>query len=51
MSKGHKCYRPRKSGERKRKSVRGCIVGSDICVLALSIVKKGEKDIAGLTDT
>ena len=42
--------RPRKTGERKRKSVRGCIVGSDIGVLAVSIVKKGEKDIPGLTD-
>lgn len=27
VSKGHKCYRPRRTGERKRKSVRGCIVG------------------------
>ncbi|OAO16645.1 40S ribosomal protein S6, partial [Blastocystis sp. ATCC 50177/Nand II] len=37
-------------GERKRKSVRGCIVGSDICVLNLMIVKKGEQEIPGLTD-
>jgi len=50
MSKGHKTYRPRKTGERKRKSVRGCIVGSDISVLALAIVKKGDKDIPLLTD-
>lgn len=42
MNKGHKTYRPRKTGERKRKSVRGCIVGSDISVLALAIVRKGE---------
>lgn len=26
LSKGHSCYRPRRTGERKRKSVRGCIV-------------------------
>jgi len=50
LSKGHSCYRPRRTGERKRKSVRGCIVGSDIKVLALAIVKKGDADIEGLTD-
>uniref|UniRef100_A0A2K6TXU6 40S ribosomal protein S6 n=1 Tax=Saimiri boliviensis boliviensis TaxID=39432 RepID=A0A2K6TXU6_SAIBB len=42
LSKGHSCYRPR-TGERKRKSVHH--------VLNLVIVKKGEKDIPGLTDT
>jgi small subunit ribosomal protein S6e len=45
-----KCFRPRRTGERKRKSIRGCIVGSDITVLSLAIVKKGEADIPGLTD-
>jgi len=48
--KGMPCYRPRKRGERKRKSVRGCIVSSHLAVLSLVIVKKGEKDIPGLTD-
>lgn len=43
-------YIPRRTGERKRKSVRGCICGPDLAVIALSVVKKGEKDIAGLTD-
>lgn len=51
LSKGHSCYRPRRTGERKRKSVRGCIVGQDLAVLALSIVKQGDSDIEGLTDT
>jgi len=51
MSKGHSCYRPRREGERKRKSVRGCIVDSNLSVLALSILKKGDQDIPGLTDT
>jgi len=51
LSDGHSCYRPRRTGERKRKSVRGCIVGMDLSVLALSIVKQGEQDIPGLTDT
>jgi len=49
LAKGSKNYRPRRAGERKRKSVRGCIVGPDIAVLALAIVKRGEKDIDGLT--
>jgi len=51
LSEGHSCYRPRRTGERKRKSVRGCIVGMDLSVLALSIVKQGEGELPGLTDT
>ena len=51
LAKGHSCYRPRRTGERKRKSVRGCIVGNDIAVLSLVVVKQGDNDIAGLTDT
>ncbi|CDS05199.1 Putative 40S ribosomal protein S6 [Lichtheimia ramosa] len=50
LSKGHSCYRPRRTGERKRKSVRGCIVSSDLSVLSLVVVKQGEQDIPGLTD-
>lgn len=51
FSKGMPCYRPRKTGERKRKSVRGCIVSSEIGALSLIIVKKGDNEIPGLTDT
>ncbi|XP_060067217.1 small ribosomal subunit protein eS6-like [Ylistrum balloti] len=51
LSKGHSCFRPRRSGERRRKSVRGCIVDSNLSVLSMAIVKKGEQDIPGLTDT
>ncbi len=51
LSDGHSCYRPRRTGERKRKSVRGCIVAMDLAVLALSIVKQGDSDIPGVTDT
>ncbi|KAG1758643.1 ribosomal protein S6e-domain-containing protein [Suillus occidentalis] len=47
----HTCYRASRSGERKRKSVRGCIVGPDIAVLSVVIVKQGDNDIPGLTDT
>jgi len=50
LADGHSCYRPRRTGERKRKSVRGCIVGPDIAVLSLVIVKQGDDDVAGLTD-
>ncbi|KXN82292.1 40S ribosomal protein S6-B [Leucoagaricus sp. SymC.cos] len=51
LSDGHSCYRIRRTGERRRKSVRGCIVGPDIAVLSLVIVKQGEGEIPGLTDT
>ena len=50
LSKGHSCYRARKTGERKRKSVRGCIVDGQLSVLSCAIVKKGEGEIPGLTD-
>jgi len=50
LSDGHSCFRPRRTGERKRKSVRGCIVGMDLAVLALAVVKKGDAEIPGLTD-
>merc|ERR1719400_2173520 len=50
LSKGHSCYRPRRKGERKRKSVRGCIVDGNMSVIAMVIVKKGEGEIPGLTD-
>jgi len=50
LADGHSCYRPRRTGERKRKSVRGCIVGPDIAVLSLVIVKQGDSDVPGLTD-
>jgi len=48
--KGHKTYRARRAGERKRKSVRGCIVGHDIAVLNLVVTKIGDTPVAGLTD-
>jgi len=50
LSDGHSCYRARRTGERRRKSVRGCIVGNDLSVMSLSIVKQGEQQIPGLTD-
>jgi len=50
LSDGHSCYRERRTGERRRKSIRGCIIGPDIAVLSLVIVKQGDSDIPGLTD-
>merc|ERR1712031_54337 len=50
MRKGSKCYRQRRTGEMKRKSVRGCIVSQDLSVLNLVLVKKGDADVPGLTD-
>jgi len=49
LKKGQGCYRPRRTGERKRKSVRGCIVDSNLSALALAIVKKGDNEIPDLT--
>jgi small subunit ribosomal protein S6e len=51
LSKGHSCYRQRRAGERKRKSVRGCIVDGHLSVLSVIIVKKGNNEIPGLTDS
>lgn len=51
MGKGVSCYRPRRNGERKRKSVRGAIVGPDMAVLSLVITKKGDQELEGVTDT
>eukprot|EP00029_Vermamoeba_vermiformis_P001557 TRINITY_DN1174_c0_g1_i1.p2 TRINITY_DN1174_c0_g1~~TRINITY_DN1174_c0_g1_i1.p2 ORF type:complete len:277 (-),score=103.87 TRINITY_DN1174_c0_g1_i1:65-895(-) len=43
-------YRERRDGARRRKSVRGCIVGSDLAVINVIIVKRGEKEIPGLSE-
>jgi len=50
LDKNSNCYRPRRTGERKRKSIRGCIVGPDLSVVNLVVLRKGEKEIEGLTD-
>jgi len=47
-STGH--YRPKRDGARKRKSVRGCIVGNDLSCINLVIVRRGPADIPKLTD-
>merc|ERR1719506_3497881 len=50
LKKGMKCYRERRTGTRKRRSVRGCIVGPDLATLQLVVAKKGAEDVPGLTD-
>jgi len=50
FKKGMSCYRERRKGCRKRKSVRGCVVGPDLATLSLVMVKKGAEEIPGLTD-
>jgi len=50
LKAGSSCYRQRTKGERKRKSVHGCFVGSDIAVCNLVVIKAGEAPIAGVTD-
>lgn len=50
LRRGMPCYKARRKGEQKRKSVRGCIVGPDIAALNLTIVKRGEQDLPGITD-
>ena len=50
LADGQSCFRARRTGERKRKSVRGCIVGPDLSVLNLVVIKKGTSEIAGVTD-
>lgn len=49
--KGHSCYRPRRAGERKPKSVRGGMMDASLSALNLVGVEKGEKDIPGPTGT
>merc|ERR1712048_1335650 len=50
FKKGMSCFRERRSGSRKRKSIRGCVVGPDLAVMSLVIVKKGAEELPGLTD-
>merc|ERR1719210_1026708 len=51
LNKDHSCYRQRRKGERKRKSVRGCIVDGRLTVISTVISKKGDNEIPGLTDS
>jgi len=43
-------YKPRRVGMRRRRSIRGCICGPDLAVIALRVIKKGDKDIDKVTN-
>merc|ERR550525_1435153 len=53
MSRYTQCFKGhgRRKGERRRKSTRGCIVSPDLSTLNLTIVKVGDNELPGLTDT
>jgi len=53
MSRNTSCFKGygRRNGERRRKSVRGCVVSPDLSTLNLTIVKYGDNELPGLTDT
>ena len=50
LSEGSVGYFCKRDGVRKRRSVRGCIVGPDIAAVNCIVHKKGEGEIVGLTD-
>lgn len=50
LSKGSVGYFCKREGVRKRRSVRGCIVGPGISAVNCIVFKKGEGEIVGLTD-
>merc|ERR1739845_59061 len=52
LSPGDSCFRGhnRRTGERRRKSVCGCVVSSEISALNMIIVKQGKNSIPGLTN-
>ena len=43
-------YRFGREGTRLRRTVRGCIIGNDQASINMVVIKKGETEIAGLTD-
>jgi len=53
MSRKTTCFQGhgRRKGERRRKTVRGCIMSQDLSTINLVIVKQGDAHIEGLTDT
>eukprot|EP00210_Caulerpa_lentillifera_P009212 g8782.t2 len=53
LNRGDKCFKGygRRDGERRRKSVRGAILSPDLSVINLKIVRKGENELPGVTDT
>lgn len=50
LKEGTSGYTASRHGERKRKSVRGCIYNYDMAAISGVVIKRGETDIPGLTD-
>ena len=54
LTEGTSCYNryrgQKRDGTRKRKSLRGCVISPDIVVVNLVVVRKGEQEIADLTE-
>jgi len=50
LAPGSSGYIAKREGTHRRKSVRGCIIGSEITSLNLVLLSRGEKEIQGLTD-
>jgi len=54
LGEGHQAFqfhrRQKRVATRKRKSVRGCITSAESALINMVIVKKGDKDIPGLTE-
>jgi len=50
MKKGQSGYRPGRKGERKRKSVRGCMYNHAMSAISGVVIRRGEQDIAGLCE-
>ena len=50
MKDGMSCFRARKDGERKRKTVRGCVLSDQVSALHLIVLEKGAQEIEGLTN-
>lgn len=50
LGPNQKCYRQKREGTSLRKHVRGCIIGPEIASVNLVMIKRGEKEVEGLTD-
>lgn len=50
LKKGEKGYRCRRSGCKKRKYVRGCIISKEIAVVSCVVLSEGENVVEGIND-
>ena len=50
LKEGSSGYFARREGVALRKTVRGCIIGSELGAINLIVIQKGDKEIVGVTD-